>query len=232
MPPGLVNIPSIRNAQMSVQMQMQMQQQQQQQQSQQQQPQQGQQTPQPGTQATPTPQPTTQQAQPAQPSVPQVQDVQAQAQALYAARMQTPLSASQRVMPNQQQAQAMMQANINGHQQQMSPPNQAAQSPNLHAPGQQAGPSIARPSSIRPGSGSPGIVNGQAMSHLLRTSGMHQMHMNLANGVVPPNMQQNAGLVAGLSNGNSIFGNGLVNGASGMRGQLGPEQMNQLLLVS
>jgi hypothetical protein len=49
---------------------------------------------------------------------------------------------------------------------------------------------------------------------------MHQMHMNLANGVIPPNMQQVAG--------NPMF----VNGTAGMRGPLGPEQMNQLLLVS
>lgn len=113
----------------------------------------------------------------------------------------------------------------------MSPPNQAAQSPNLHAPGLQAGPTIARPPSIRPG-GSPGIVNGQAMSQLLRANGMHEMHMNLANGVIPPSIQQNSNITVGLANGSSMFGNGLVNGAAGLRGQLGPERMNQLLLVS
>jgi hypothetical protein len=61
---------------------------------------------------------------------------------------------------------------------------------------------------------------------------MHQLHMSLSNGVIPPTIQQTSGIAAGLTNGNSMFPNGLVNGAANLRGQLGLEQMNQLLLVS
>lgn len=63
----------------------------------------------------------------------------------------------------------------------VSPPNQAVQPRDLHAPEMQV---VLYPTE----KWQSGIIKIQAMSHLLRTNGMHQM-VNLVNGVISPNMR-------------------------------------------
>ncbi|KAG9120707.1 chromatin modification- protein VID21, partial [Ceratobasidium sp. 392] len=155
-------------------------------------------------------------------NIPQIRSAQMNVQQMQmqmqqqAQQQQASQPGSQQPTPGQQQSPVQQPAQAQPPTPQDAQIRRTQQQVNGHTPQTQS-PNLRRPV---PGTGnaSPGIVNGQAMSHLLRTNGMHQMHMNLANGVIPPNMQQVGS--------NAMF----VNGAAGMRGQLGPEQMNQLLL--